>query len=425
MRLQLRRDIGSLRSAAVSFIGLVDTSRWSQRLEQFFHDYEASPALGKIIGDYYWIELELHQFLTSKSPVNSLDTLAALLFAQTVTEVHSALSADGRRVLEGRLADALNSRTGFAPLYIEMDVARMIIDAEFEIEFTDMEGLGQYDLRFWNHDVEGEVECKSISVDAGRKIHRTDFYRFVDYLTPSLCRRAESNAKEVIVVSLNDRLPTDLKLQKDLRESCVRIVSDPSLSRYSGSFFSIEREPLLQRLENAPLNSMDEFHKCCKRAYGPASHIYGPLADDRACLIVVRSLQDDDTSAPQHEALKKAASQLTGTKPGFIAIQYEDIKPEDLLLPHLRHRAGILSYYLFINRQQPHICSTFFTCYGVCSSKSGMGTPAFAIPNPQARYRIAGETYPPFAAQVSDEEFARIVGGTLPDESISSIPIQG
>ncbi len=46
-------------------------------------------------------------------------------------------------------------------------------------------------------------------------------------------------------------------------------------------------------------------------------------------------------------AMLKAITQLSGKRPGFIAVQRNDVKKEDLVEHHLQHRAGILSYALF------------------------------------------------------------------------------
>ena len=66
------------------------------------------------------------------------------------------------------------------------DLAQRLMDAGFDVNFADMEARAQFDLLFSRDVFSGEVECKLISVDAGRQIYRKDFYRFMEALSPAL-----------------------------------------------------------------------------------------------------------------------------------------------------------------------------------------------------------------------------------------------
>ena len=135
--------------------------------------------------------------------------LAALNFAAIMVEVHARLGSRARHVLEGRIRDSLKAETGFAPLYLELDLARRLMDAGYDVEFPDMEGSARYDLLFSRDGFAGEVECKSLSADAGRQIHRKDFYRFMEAIAPALSRQAELKRREVLLITLDARLPSN------------------------------------------------------------------------------------------------------------------------------------------------------------------------------------------------------------------------
>jgi hypothetical protein len=198
--------------------------------------------------------------------------LAALHFAQTVVHAHGQLTPKGKRQLEGRLRDALQSHTGFSSLYLEIDVARRLLDAGYEVEFTDMDGTSRYDLRFWRGTTEGEVECKTLSVDAGRKIHRHDFYRFIDAVSAELTARLEAPVREVLLVTLNGRMPSDDARQDELRSETKRILQHPEVQTVQGSFFSISRDGYDRSLRGAGLpTTQEELYATCRRAYGDNS----------------------------------------------------------------------------------------------------------------------------------------------------------
>lgn len=430
MLIEFKTDFDNLGLCLAPFLELADADRWRKRAVWLGQEAINSPVKEKIVADYHWLELALsEQIILHEARGNfvpeqlTIESMRALYFAQTVVEVYRRLSSHGRNVLEGRIRDALKSDTGFAPLYLEMSVARRLFDAGYQVEFSDVEGIAQFDFRFWKGNADGEVECKSLSCDAGRKIHRKDFYRFVEALSELIMARVSLGVKEILLVALNDRLPAEERQQNALREAANRLLAEDALTRIEGDFFVITREVYDSRLEQASFSGQHEFYKVCRELYGDNCHVAGPMTPDGVCLVIVRSQREDDHSDPMLESMKKATKQFSGKRPAFIAMQFDDIEPADLLLRHMRHRVGILSYYLFQRSDASHVAATYFSAYrGLVVSETGIGEPAFAIPNPKPAYPVAPEDYSPFLGHIPDEEFARILGELPPAESISCIP---
>ena len=214
MRYTLANDLPGLAAYLPRFLDLAGGDRWRKRAVQLAESVNRSIFNAKIVADYHWLELELsRQMIIAKdlgrlvAKEVDLQSIASLYFAGTVVEVYERLTQVGQTTLEGRLRDGLKAETGFASLYLEMEIAQKLIDAGYDVAFADMEGTARYDLRFSNETFVGEVECKSLSVDAGRKIHRKDFYRFIDAVGPTLGERAATGAREVLVITLQGRLP--------------------------------------------------------------------------------------------------------------------------------------------------------------------------------------------------------------------------
>jgi hypothetical protein len=343
MLIEFNTDLDSLGLCLPSFLELADAGRWKKRAVQLGEDAMRSPFQAKIVADYHWLELVLSvQMIVREAYGNlvsdhsTIESISALYFAQTLVEVHRRLSPHGRNVLEGRIRDALKSDAGFAPLYLEMGVARRLFDAGYEVEFSDTEGVAQFDFRFWKGNVHGEVECKSLSCDAGRKIHRKDFYRFIEALGDLIVVRVSSGVKEILLVTLNDRLPAEERQQNALREAAKRLLTEHALTQVDGDFFIITREGYDSRLEQASFLGQQELYKVCRKLYGDTCHTSGVMTPDGVCLIVMRSQREDDHSDPMLEAMKKATKQFYGKRPAFIAMQFDDIEPADLLLRHMR-----------------------------------------------------------------------------------------
>jgi hypothetical protein len=207
------------------------------------------------------------------------------------------------------------------------------------------------------------------------------------------------------------------------------MLAEPSLMRVQGDFFTIAREDL-RHLTVAELPNAADFYQVCRTTYGENCHVSGAMTSDGGCLVVMRSSQEDDHSRPLLEALKKAAIQFSTTRPAFIAVQFDDIMPTDLLLPHLRRRVGLLSYYLFhgwgfsVEVPATHVAATYFCPYrGLHASPKGIGTPAFTIINPKPRFHVAPGEYSPFLSGIEDTEFVRLLGVSPPTENLSFIPI--
>jgi hypothetical protein len=431
MAFDLTALVLGLRSNLTEFLSLVEEPRWQKRVAHLRRELASSASRAKVSSDYHWLELELADQLEldwatgpAGARIVNPDTLAALCFASATVTAHARLSSRGRNVLLGRIRDSLKSDTGFSSLFLELDMARRLVDTGCEVEFTDMEGTGQYDLRFWSRAAEGEVECKSLSTDAGRKIHRREFYRLIDGLQQTIESRMADGAQETIVVTLDGRLPADDASQEALRTAIRRFVIDAKASEARGDFFSLTRDGTLVSASVSPPLSLEHVYDAHKARYGAACHVSGGLSPSSSCLIVVRSRRDDDTSAPVLEAVKKATSQFSGERPAFIAIQYDDIRPEDLVLPHLRRRAGLLSYYLFLEKGASHVAGTYFTPYGGFGvSEVGIGVPAFGVPNPKPKFAIRHEDYGVFFDNISDPEFAQLVGAPIPTENISYVSL--
>jgi hypothetical protein len=140
-------------------------------------------------------------------------------------------------------------------------------------------------------------------------------------------------------------------------------------------------------------------------------------------MVVMRSDREDDTSRPLLEAMRKAASQFSGNHPSFIAVQFQEIEPADLMVRHLRRRVGILSYALYGHYRAAHVNATYFSGFGAVLVRDGeVDTPAFAVPNPEPRFWIAAADAATLLLSMPDVDYAAVIGAPLPAPNISSIP---
>ena len=430
MRFNVFSDLERLAPYIPLFFRLVDPDRWYRRVEQLDAEQKSSPYLWKIVSDYHWLEMALsHQadVLAKEGRLLSkrVDQLAlvALQFAGAIVEINARLPEDAQRQLKGRLRDGLKAESGFAALYLEVGLALRLMAEGYEVRFPDLDSSANYDIEFSRNGFVGEVECKSLSADAGRHIHRKDFYRFIQALSPQLKAHADLERQEILVITLKKRLSPNVSKQAELRRATAVMLkaNAPSSMRRAG--FRIERRDYNECLGAAPRNDERAFYRFCEDAFGPNPHIAGGLTETGGCFVVMRCEREDDTSKPWLEAMRKAASQFTGHRPSFIAVQFQDITTADLMLPHLRRCAGILSYALFGHYGADHVNATYVCGFAAVVDKEGqLGTPAFAIPNPKPRFPIDPGQAAPFLVHIADADFAVAIGAPLPEPNISYIP---
>jgi hypothetical protein len=431
MLLAVPTSLDELAKYIQPFMALAGEMRWIKRLDQLATDKDASYFQWKIVSDYHWLEMAIGfqaEVLTKEGKLRAdlIDelTMASLNFATITVEIHSQLSPKGRQVLEGRLRDALKAENGFAPIYLEFDLAQRLMDQGFEVAFVDLEGRAQFDLLFRRGTFAGEIECKSLSADAGRPIHRKDFYRFMDSIGVALGKYAELKRREGLIVTLDSRLASDLAEQRALRNGCEAALLAGASTTIFGPGFQLLRRPVGSLLDC--VTDQKTLHQNLKKEFGQNVHASGAFGEDSDCLVVMLSRRQDETSKPLLEAMRKAATQFTATRPAFIAIQEHGIEAADLMLPHIRRRAAILSYALFGHYGATHVNATYVSGFGAVVLRDRLlGTPAFSIPNPKPKFPLqSGEVEAFLRSDLSDQQYADLVGAPLPAPDISSPPFE-
>lgn len=432
MRVAISSDLTTLGDYILPFLDLVGKERWFKRVDHLDAEQQRSPFPGKIVEDYHWLEMAISfqaDVLAKDGRLRPELTdaliLTALNFAATTVEVHARLSPAGRRSLEGRLRDGLRAETGYASLYLELDLAQRLMDAGYDVKFADMEATAQFDLLVSRGMFTGEVECKSLSADAGRQIHRKDFYRFMETLLPALEVQRALQQREFLVITLDGRLSSTIADHAALRAATRTLLENRARAVVAGQGFELERRPFHTAQIHASMSDTKAFYSACRATFGPNVHVAGGFTEDAGCLVVMRSKREDDTSKPMLEAMRKASVQFSGQRPGFIAIQIHGIEPADLMSPHIRRNAGILSYALYGHYGGSHVNATYITGFGaVCARRGIVGTPAFAIPNPKPKYPVRSVDAAPFLAGISDEAYAAAIGAPLPSPNISRLRIR-
>jgi len=193
------------------FIGIVGVSVWRKRFSDLTELRRESPIFEDFVKERHTIELELDWLLAHKRKTGRYPKKAeypafqrVVGFMRMVHGVHSNLNEPGKRRLHGMIRDALKRESGFAALGHEMTTAAHFMRQGFDIEFVDLEGKKRFDLLARRDQDEIEIECKTVSNDIGRKIHRRDFIELAKDLWPLLSDyRTESRRSRLVMLKVD------------------------------------------------------------------------------------------------------------------------------------------------------------------------------------------------------------------------------
>lgn len=242
----------------------------------------------------------------------------------------------------------------------------------------------------------------------------------MESIGPALTQRVEMKHREVLIVTLDSRLSANLAEQRDLVEGCETCLLAEAPATVHGIGFNVVRRPIGNLLDGVRLHDWKSLYQIFKKEFGANIHVSGAQGEDFACILVMRSKREDDTSKPMLEAMRKAAMQFTAMRPAFIAIQEHGIEAADLMLPHIRRRAAILSYALFGHYGASHVNATYVSGFGAIVLRDGaVGTPAFSIGNPDPKFSIEPGDAEAFFGHLSDQQYADLIGAPLPAPNIS------
>ena len=177
------------------FVRIAEWDQWSKRLEWLEREVGREGGMGLFWSERCALELAFasiwRRYRVRRRRLTRVDAMTPeelrfLGFATALVRCYEVLSAAGRKRLKGMLQDATNKDDGLGPLAHEMFVATHLVSRGYEVGFHDLEGGSGYDLVASKGGVSVEVECKHISGDIGRQIHRKDLYRLGDRMTPRM-----------------------------------------------------------------------------------------------------------------------------------------------------------------------------------------------------------------------------------------------
>jgi len=249
----------------------------------------------------------------------------ALSFAFAIAEVHRRLSPKARIVLEQRLYGSLKGENSLAPIVHEMTVAVHLMHRGWDVEFHDLEEGEGFDYIARNGGEEIEVECKRVSADKGRKVHRHDFGKFAGPLLPTLQEFAHCRAANIVHLRVKDRLPSGEQDLLRLRRAVHGAMETASATK--GDAFTVD--VLKGSLSHPSMVGESVLRQEVEHLLGTGDcHFLYAGNGAELAILAVTSERRDLVLTSIYKQLKHASDQFSRQLPAAIWTFIEGIEPE-------------------------------------------------------------------------------------------------
>jgi hypothetical protein len=327
------------------FSSLVGSQHWKKRVDLIKSEAKGNRLLRDYLLDANSIAFGLQSCseLTSRFgriPVKDMDCSAIYpcmaLAAQVLSIAESSSPIQARR-LARRVHGALKNPDDMRALLLELTAATHFLRRGLKISWPEMKGTGNMDLLVEGIGISGlEVECKSISNDKGKKIHREEAIRFYSLLAPGLNSMGKDLRSGVAaVLTLDDRLPTAFSDRKKLAHSITKHVlsglpvvqldeetlrvTDFESSRLGG--IGANGIPVITR------TAIDEITNTCNQQ----AMIVGRKSGGAIVFVIQSSCDDSLLSYIFATASRSASNQFSKARAGLFLIGLEGIEAESLM----------------------------------------------------------------------------------------------
>lgn len=262
---------------------------------------------------------------------------AGLAFASQILAILDGLLKPQRDEIVNRVRGAIANAEDMRALRLELLVATHFARSGESVEWPEMTG-GEctVDLFLPNLGELGcEVECKAMSRDKGKKIHRVvaqDFHARVKTAADKKLRGLTSNL--VAVVTVPDRLPKDHQTQNKLAQAVVdAILTNSDVVLADGTSVSLAEVEAEKIAAIVSADTLGERSFAVDRATNTRNEESMLMMNGKGSFVcVVRSAKRDDLGRALRTTLKKSAKNQASTKrPLFFVVSLQDLQPEELL----------------------------------------------------------------------------------------------
>lgn len=247
----------NLRNVIPRLASIAGWSAWKHRTVNLKSECSRIPTWDTYLWERHGLELtfdQVHQYYCNTGrypwPPRSAEEYQLYAFAAGAVGIFGQLSTGAKSRFAGAMRSGLEKEFGLGPLAFEVKTSVHFVSRGFDIDFHDLETGGGFDFLVSKQNSKLEIECKHLSADIGRQIHRRKLQSLSGVLFQTLVRFKESDRRvRLLRLSLPGRLSGNQEDQKSLVDKLVSVLSGEAGSVHdeqceiTSQFFPIESSP--------------------------------------------------------------------------------------------------------------------------------------------------------------------------------------
>ncbi len=327
-------------------IRCVGWKQWRRRVEWIAEQVRTNPVMPNFLTERFGLELAFTEVMRHRRisgrcpwPPATSDQQRLYSFCAVFSRSHLRLTSKGKARLAGMLRDALQSDYGLAPLAFEMLVVAHLIAKEFDVEFSDAEKGCGFDFLGQKDGVELEVECKLISGDIGRQIHKKRMYQLGSVLLSTLeMIKSRKTGLYIVHLAIPAALGATTELHQQLAQLALSAIEVPGETIRTDSYQAIASRAeipknFLPTLASGEL-TQEQIKEIAELHFGLVDRnvLMGFDRHGNGAFISIKSAKSDKVLDGIRRQLRDAAKrQFSGSRPGILWCQLLDVTEEELL----------------------------------------------------------------------------------------------
>jgi len=326
------------------FVSVIDDKHWMSQVRLCNEAIRGNRFLDRYLHSQYEIAYQLSQMTElgrryGRIPHQHCQDAAiypAIGFAvQVLSAVEGFGRVDGER-FRRRVHGAFKNPADMRGLRLELSVATHFIRSGEHVRWPETIGDGNFDLFIESLGKEGlEIECKSVSDDKGRKVHRRESLDFFGLLKSHIESTISGLSCGLLaVLTLPGRLPTAYQDRLALAKLCGKAVfGGQDLTLQDGTNLRIENFSVdqLGTFVNGVYSAEDRIAiDRITRTRNREVMVVGTKAGGKF-VFAMQSAMDDALLKTTFDTLSDAArKQLTGRRAGMLVAGFEGLGAEEL-----------------------------------------------------------------------------------------------
>lgn len=263
----------------------------------------------------------------------------AMGFAAQALEVMSRGTTKQARAFVNRVRTAIADAANMHGLRLELQAATHFTRRGHRVSWPKTIKEGTFDLLVEDLGPSGlEIECKSISENKGRRIHRRDALEFWGSLWTDIEGVAQNlRSGLAVVLTVPNRLPDDAAERASLARQIVeRILAGSGASLGGGVDIRVGKfDPA--RINAAMHSESAEFRAAVGEVTGTNNReavLYGTPAGGLLIFVMQSAVRDDVLEQVFATLADSASRQFTGTRGGVFWVMLQGIDADGLLSVH-------------------------------------------------------------------------------------------